>query len=77
MDLQPDWLTILALFIQHKNLDIEKLVRISAYPIEEIRIMLLNLKNAGLIVYKNESVMTLGRVSEPFIVDTCLTKGII
>ncbi len=77
MDLQPDWLTILALFIQHKNLDIEKLLRISAYPMEEVRIILLNLKNAGLIVYKNEKVMTLGRVSEPFIVDTCLTKGII
>jgi hypothetical protein len=77
LDLQPDWLIILALFIQHKQLDIEKLLRISAYPIEELRIMVLNLKNAGLIVYKNENVMTLGRVSEPFIADTCLTKGII
>jgi hypothetical protein len=77
MDLQPDWLTILSLFIQHKHLDIEKLLRISDYPIEDIRTIILNLKNAGLIVYKNESVMTLGRISEPFIVDTCLTKGII
>jgi hypothetical protein len=77
MDLPPDWLTILALFIQHKNLDIEKLLRISALPLEEISTILLNLKNAGLIVYKNETIMALGRISEPFIVDTCLTKGII
>jgi len=77
LDLQPNWLIILSLFIQYKQMDIEKLTRISGYPIEEVKTLILNLHNAGILVYKNETVITLGRIVEPLIVETCLAKGII
>jgi hypothetical protein len=77
LNLPSDWLIILSLFIQHKHMDVEKLVRISGYPIEEVKTLVLNLKNAGILVYKNEKVITIGRIVEPLIVDTCLYKRII
>ncbi len=77
LEMQSDWLIILSLFIQHKQMDEAKLVRVSGYSADKIKVLLLNLKNSGLIVHTNSKVLRLGRISEPLIVETCLTKGII
>ena len=76
-NLQPDWLMIIALFIQHKELDIHKLARISRYQTEFIKNLILNLKYAGILTQRNDDVYRLGRNIEPLLVEVCLTKGII
>jgi amino acid transporter len=75
--LDPDWLVVIALFIQHKNLDVIKLARIlksDAFSAEKI---INNLFNSGLIVQKGSNAYTLGRNIEPYLVDVCAKKGII
>jgi amino acid transporter len=76
-NLQPDWLIIIALFIQHKEMDVHKLARITGYLTEHLNNLVVNLKYAGILVQKNEEVYTLGRNIEPLLVEVCLTQGII
>jgi hypothetical protein len=75
--LQPDWLILIALFIQHKELDISKLVRITGNHTDHLKNLVINLKYAGILIQKNEEIYTLGRNIEPLLVEVCLTKGII
>ncbi|NJM15781.1 MAG: hypothetical protein HC896_10815 [Bacteroidales bacterium] len=75
--LQEEWLIAIALFIQHKNIDAQKMSRLINCGAEAAQRLLLTLKNAGILVNKTESTYTLGRNIEPFLVELCLTKGII
>lgn len=75
--LQHDWLVIIALFIQHKKMDAEKLARITGLENETCESYLTKLKNAGLIVNKQKDVFTIGRNIEPLLVEVCIEKGII
>ncbi|MCK9181213.1 MAG: hypothetical protein M0P15_10270, partial [Bacteroides sp.] len=75
--LDADILMIIALFIQHKNMDAEKLKRITGYDNKVIDLLLIKLINFGLIVRKEYNIYSLGRNIEPFMVETCLNKGII
>jgi amino acid transporter len=77
MNLPPDWLVILSLFIQHKHMNEIKLMRLSHLSEDQVKTMLLNLKNAGILVYKTPDILVIGRNVEPLIVDTCVAKGLI
>jgi hypothetical protein len=76
-NLDPDWLVIIALFIQHKNMDINKLTRITGYDQFVVERWINNLFNAGIIVKKGVNTYRLGRNIEPFLVNVCVEKGII
>jgi amino acid transporter len=76
-NLHTDWLVVIALFIQHKNIDIQKLARITSYEIHICEKLIANLYNAGIIVSKGNSSYTLGRNIEPILVSLCMEKGII
>lgn len=76
-NIDPDWLIVIALFIQHKNIDVNKLSRIMKSDTNASERIINNLLNAGLIVLKGSSTYTLGRNIEPYLVDLCLEKGII
>jgi len=73
----PDWLVVFALFIQHKNIDIEKLSRITDSNYETAEKLMNNLINSGIIVAKGNQTFTFERNIEPLIVNLCLEKGII
>jgi len=75
--LDADILMVIALFIQHKNMDAEKLKRITLYDSKAVDLLLLKLLNFGLIVTKEHNTYSLGRNIEPFMVETCINKGII
>jgi amino acid transporter len=75
--LDADILMVVALFIQHKNMDAEKLKRITGYDSEAVDLVLLKLLNFGLILTKGHNTYSLGRNIEPFMVETCINKGII
>ena len=75
--LDTEILMIIALFIQHKNMDNEKLKRITGYDNKTVDLLILKLLNFGLIVRKEYNIYSLGRNIEPFMVETCLNKGII
>ncbi|SMO52333.1 Amino acid transporter [Saccharicrinis carchari] len=75
--LNSDWLIIIALFIQHKNMDVEKLIRITGLEKDECENYLMQLKNSGLIVKNQNNIFTVGRTIEPLLVEVCREKGII
>ncbi|WP_372752505.1 amino acid permease [Labilibaculum sp.] len=75
--LDADLLMVIALFIQHKHIDAEKLKRITGYDSKAVDLLLLKLNNLGLIVTKGNNTLSLGRNIEPFMVETCINKGII
>ncbi|MRT93926.1 amino acid permease [Ancylomarina sp. 16SWW S1-10-2] len=77
MQLDAEILTVIALFIQHKNIDNEKLMRITGFDNSVVDLLLLKLFNFGLIVKTNNDTYCLGRNIEPFMVETCINKGII
>ncbi len=76
-NLQPEWLVIIALFIQHKELDFNKLARVTGYHQTFVKNLILNLNYAGILVQKRGDIYRLGRNIEPLLVEVCLTKGII
>jgi len=76
-NLSKDWLMILALFIQHKNIDANKLSRIIGISVDHATGILLSIANAGLIVKKLGQVYTIGRNIEPLMVEVCKNKGLI
>ena len=75
--LQHDWLIVTALFIHHKNIGIEKLSRLTGFEVQTAESILVNLKNAGLIVQNTNGVFMLGRNIEPLLVEVCRSKGLI
>nr|WP_321452950.1 amino acid permease [uncultured Carboxylicivirga sp.] len=75
--LSNDWLIVLSILIHHKNIDVDKLVRISGMTKEEADKILHVMENSGLIVEKSRNVFTIGRIVEPFITEVCRNKGVI
>ena len=76
-NMDPDWLIVIALFIQHKNIDVDKLSRITGYDSVTSGKLINHLLNSGVIVPKANSTYALGRNIEPFLVEICVNKGII
>jgi len=76
-EIDGDWLVLISLFIQHKNLDLNKLMRITDYESIYAGNLLTKLLNAGIIVAKGANSYCLGRNIEPFLVNLCIEKGII
>ncbi|GAF03305.1 amino acid permease [Saccharicrinis fermentans] len=76
-NLQHNWLITIALFIQHKNIGVEKLMRLTGWEKENVENLLTTIKNAGLIVHKTDALYCLGRNIEPLLVAVCQSKGII
>lgn len=75
--LDPDWIIVIALFIQHKNMDVDKLARVTNMSKEESETIISNLHNAGILVIIRNDIYILDRYIEPFLVELCLEKGII
>jgi amino acid transporter len=76
-ELPKDWLLVMSIFLQHKNLDEQKLARITAMDMESASGLLQSLLNAGLIVKTKNNVYTLGRNFEALITEVCDDKGLI
>lgn len=75
--INPDWLIVIALFIQHKNMGIDKLARVMGISGAEAENTINTLLNAGILEMKEKDVFTIGRYLEPFLVKISLDKGII
>ncbi|MDD2562629.1 MAG: amino acid permease [Salinivirgaceae bacterium] len=77
MNLSPDWLITVALFIQHKNMDSDKLSRVLYCEKSHAENVMRVLNNSGIIVAKTKTTYTLERSIEPMLVDACLKKGLL
>lgn len=75
--LDKDWLIVIAMFIQHKNMNAEKLARIMTLTTEHAEIFITRFFNSGILTLREENVYTLNRYLEPFVVKVCIEKGII
>ena len=75
--MNEDWLVLVALFVQHKNINAEKLARILEITQEEAEKRIDNLSNAGILEQRVNNAFTLGRYIEPFLVKIVAEKGII
>ena len=76
-NINEDWLIIIALYIQHKNMGAAKLSRVLEVSEEEAEKTIINLVNAGILVLRENNIYALDRYIEPFLVKICLEKGII
>ncbi len=72
-----DWLIIIALFIQHKNMNSTKLARVMKSSEDDAEKIITNLANAGILDHRENRIFTMARYLEPFLVKVCLEKGII
>ena len=77
MNIKPDWLILIALFIQHKVMTTEKLSRVMLLSHEESFKLIRQLLNAGILVHKGKEIYTINKYLEPFIVNISMKKGII
>lgn len=75
--LNPDWLVVLAMFVQHKCMDAGKLARVMNFSVEEAESLIRTLTGVKLLQAKENEVYILGRYIEPFVVNVCAEKGII
>ncbi|MGQ1784522.1 MULTISPECIES: hypothetical protein [unclassified Saccharicrinis] len=75
--LQKEWLLVISLFIQHKHIDIKKLVRLTNYKMEVANNLIHGMKNAGVIVEKDSQIFMLDRNIEPYLVYCCKTFELI
>lgn len=75
--INPEWLIIIVLFIQHKNMSAAKLARVMQLEEDEANQIIYNLLNAGILYARGNGVFSLGRYLEPFLVKVCVEKGII
>jgi len=76
-NINPDWLIIIAMFIQHKKMNIVKLARILNCSIEETENNIYYLLNARVLHSPENDAYELERSLEPFLVKLCIEKGII
>ena len=76
-NINPDWLIIIVLFIQHKNMDATKLARIMNMSASEAEKEIYYLSNAGVLEVREKDIYSLNRYIEPFLINTCNDKGII
>ncbi len=77
MKIEDDWLIIIALFVQHKLMDSEKLGRVMLQPKAEVSKVIKHLFYSGILVQKEKEIYALNKYLEPFLVEACLKKGII
>ncbi len=75
--IDKDWMIIIALFIQHKNMSAEKLARVMDMLQDDAENAFDKLINAGIIDIRESNVYTLNRYLEPFLVKVCFENGII
>jgi len=75
--LDKDWLIVIAMFIQHKNMNVEKLAKIMTLSTEHAEIFITRFFNSGILTLREENFYTLNRYLEPFVVKVCIEKGII
>jgi hypothetical protein len=76
-NINPDWLIIIALFIQHKAMNADKLARVMDISTSDAENYIYNLWNANVLELKENNVYQTGRYLEPFLVKICYEKGII
>jgi len=76
-NINPDWLIVIALFIQHKNMSADKLAKVLGISKDEAENIVYNLSNARILELRENDVYSLGRYLEPFLVKICQEKGII
>lgn len=75
--LDKDWLIIIALVIQHKNMSAEKLARVMGMSHDDAENAFDKLINAGILEVRENTVYMLNRYLEPFLVKVCFENGII
>ncbi len=75
--INPDWLIVVALFIQHKNMSANKLARVMAITLIDAENIIYNLSNARILDLRENDVYTLNRYLEPFLVKVVVEMGII
>jgi hypothetical protein len=76
-NINPDWLIVVAMFVQHKNMSVKKLSRVMAITFEEAENMINILTNARVLEFRDTEVYTLNRYLEPFLVNAIVDMGII
>jgi len=76
-NINPDWLIVVALFIQHKHMSAHKLAKVLGISKDEAENIVYNLTNARILELRKNDVYMLGRYLEPFLVKICQEKGII
>jgi hypothetical protein len=76
-NINPDWLIIIVLFIQHKNMNPNKLARVVGGTVDEAEKIIYNLSNARILELMEKDVFTINRYLEPFLVKIGSEKGII
>ncbi|WP_346855376.1 amino acid permease [uncultured Draconibacterium sp.] len=76
-NMNDEWLILIALFVQHKYIDLSKLARILAINEHEAEQKIYGLLNSGMIEINGNSAYSLSRYLEPFLVKICLDKGLI
>ena len=75
--MDSEWIIVIALFIQHKVIDKNKLSRIANLNQIKSEKILSDLYNSGIIVLKEDNSYSLGRNIEPYMVKLCISKGLI
>lgn len=76
-NLDKDWLVVIALFIQHKNMNAEKLSRIMTMSTNDASVYITRFLNAGILTLREDNIFTLNMYLEPSVVKVCIEKGII
>ncbi len=76
-NLDKDWMIIIALFVQHKNMNAEKLASIMGMSQDNTEQTIDKLLNAGILEIRKSDVYILNRNLEPFLVKVCFENGII
>ncbi len=77
MKIEDDWLIAIALFVQHKLMDSEKLGRVMLQPKAEVSKVIKHLFYSGILVQKEKRFMHSINIWNHFLVQACLKKGII
>jgi hypothetical protein len=76
-NISPDWLIVIALFIQHKNITAIKLARIMGISVIKAEDWIYTLSNARILEPRDTEVYSLEKYLEPFLVKVIDDKGII
>ncbi|GAB1451126.1 hypothetical protein MASR2M47_11820 [Draconibacterium sp.] len=76
-NMNADWLIVVALYVQHKNMTAKKLARVMGVAVNEAEDLIYNLSNARILDHREKDIYTLDRFLEPFLVKVIVDKGII
>lgn len=75
--INPDWLIVIVLFIQHKAMNVDKLSRVLGVTVKEDETLIYNLSNAKILEENEKDIFIPGRYLEPYLLKICVEKGII